>query len=82
MKIVFNTEELEHIADGSFYNHNYYYLPVSINGCNILYEVTCDMTEHFSYEIGFFDKENKGRFKVVHSFEENDDGACWYVIGD
>lgn len=36
MELKIMVKDLEHITEISCYNHNYYKLPISINGCDIL----------------------------------------------
>lgn len=43
MKVVFATHEQYRIEEKSYYNHNYYRLPFSVNGFSILYEEWCDL---------------------------------------
>jgi len=72
MKIVFDTDRLEHLKDQSFYNHNYYKLPYSIDGCDILYQEWMDDSFEGDYYLGNFDEQ--GKFKKKHLFYGDMDG--------
>ena len=52
MKIIFKTEELEHLSDMSCYNNNYYKLPIIVQDCTKILE-KCDeyMDENAYYLI-------------------------------
>jgi hypothetical protein len=38
MEVKIASKNCEHLKDISYYNNNYYHLPFSVNGCNILFE--------------------------------------------
>lgn len=60
MEIIFNTEEMDHIKDMSFYNNNYYKLPYIIDGCDILYQKWEDDDYYGLYILGTM---NENRFE-------------------
>lgn len=62
MIIKLDIEELEHIKERSYYDHNFYKLPFMLIyndiECNILYEEYDEQFEEAIYAIGYID-ENK-----------------------
>lgn len=42
MELKILVSDLKHILDKSYYNYNYYILPMYINGCNIILGVSDD----------------------------------------
>ena len=72
MKVIFDTGRLEHIKDKSSYNHNYYKLPYSIDGCSVLYEEWEDDSFEGYYHLGGFDES--GEYISKHRFYGDIDG--------
>lgn len=66
MKVVFDTDRMEHLEDKSYYNHNYYKLPYSIDGCEIVYQEWEDDSFEGDYYLGNFN--DKGVFAAKHLF--------------
>lgn len=72
MKITFNEEKLEHLKEFSMYNHNFYKLPLSIDGCDILFVEWEDDSEFGNYYLGTFTAEEI--FAEKHLFYGDLDG--------
>lgn len=72
MKVVFNQNELEHLKEFSMYNHNFYKLPLTIDGCDILFVKWEDDMHEGDYILGTFTKE--GIFAEKHLFYGDLDG--------
>jgi hypothetical protein len=72
MKIRFDQKTLEHISELSFYNHNYYKLPYSIDGCEVVYIEWIDDSFEGDYTLGNFNSD--GDFEPKHLFYGDMDG--------
>lgn len=66
MIIRFDEDRLEHLVDKSFYNHNYYKLPYTIDGCNIVYINWVDDSHEGDFYLGNFNET--GYFEEKHLF--------------
>lgn len=72
MKVVFDTEGLEPLKHLSEYNKNYYRLPFSIGGCEILYVVMQNYSEVVEYNLGNLNDDVK--FETIYTFDGDLDG--------
>lgn len=72
MKIILNTDKLEHIKEKSGYNHNYYKLKYSIDNCEIVYVEWEDDSFEGNYWFGNFN--DSGEFEAKHLFYGDMDG--------
>lgn len=68
-KIEISLSTCTHLASISHYNHNYYYIPVIVDGCNVVLEI-CD-EEYDSYEY-YLGKLEEG------AFSKNDPDRTFY----
>lgn len=60
-----------HLKEISFYNHNYYLLPFSIDGCDVVYEICDEYYDDYEYVLG---TQEEGAFK-------NDGKHIFYSCG-
>jgi len=72
MKVVFDTDRLEHLKEKSSYNHNYYKLPYSIENCEIVYVEWIDDSFEGDYYLGNFNEN--GKFEELYLFYGDLDG--------
>lgn len=72
MKISIDIERLERIKAISYYNHNYFKLPFSVNGCNVLYQHYSLEEEFAGYSIGILAGDNFSPKFWLHTPDEND----------
>ncbi len=71
MLIKFDVKRLEEISDKGGYNHHYYKLPYSIDGCDILYIEWIEDAHEGDYYLGNFINEE---FEPKHLFYGDRDG--------
>lgn len=51
-KIVISLSTCVHLEDISRYNHNYYQIPVEVDGCNVVLEVCDEEYNSYDYYLG------------------------------
>jgi hypothetical protein len=71
MEIKFDREKLEHIEAISFYNHNYYKLPYSIEGNSVVYQEYDEGSNSYEYYLG---NVEDGKFMKQLGFWGDDEG--------
>ena len=63
MIIEIKESDCKYLNRPSYYNHNYYQLPISINGCSVLYDECHDSLGSMELSIGeFVDEKYKPRY--------------------
>ena len=70
-----DTKYMKHIAEVSYYNHNYYLLDLNQYGdyilpgsCNVLYEECDEFSETFTYSLGYFVNDTPRRDEFERCF--------------
>lgn len=71
MEVRFDTNKLEHIEAISRYDHNYYNLPLSIEGNNVVYQEYDECSNSYEYHLGVIEE---GKFVKKLSFWGDDEG--------
>ena len=57
MRIEIHEHDLKRIESISYYNHNYYEIPFTVNGCNILFQDYNGADEFMGYSVGNMTEE-------------------------